>query len=417
LGGARRNPPSQPTGTFPLIQRHLECDSYFGINSTYAQRYVPGCSAITGLPLYRRGEEKLQWLNAVPIDLDVGHDGTQFCFECLRQSFLLDVQHRGLPTPSLIVSSGRGLWSLWRIADRTDRELPVKAFPDQCEKYRRTVRKLSQCFEHLGADRSVVDPARVMRIPQTFNTQAPESFREVRFYKVSEECHSLAELAAIIGVVERVRPVGPGAQRQKDGAKVIAGLERWRRPLAGFEELQAMRNHFVKGTRRPAIFVYALLLRRNRVPEDAILDRCRKLAESCKPPLEERWVRRCISSCGKPLGFERSISNHAIVRMLHITPEEKAAIPEWFGCQQSATRNKATDRQSLIKQELELAGAFTAHRKCWISTRVMSRILLAKHGVEVSHVTLTKDYRQLLAKHFPKEGSSVKGAAGKFPGG
>lgn len=416
LGGM---PVAHLNDRFISLQEHLKCDAYFAINSLYPRNRFQRMSDVTGLPLYSRREGSLRWLNVLAVDLDVGHNERTFSFSDLSPLVLSEVEAKGLPRPSLLVSSGRGLWCLWRISGDRDNFLPVRAWPEKVEVYRTVGRQLSICLQDLGADLSVFDGARVMRVPESVNTKAPQDHRRVRFFRLSDECTELALFGELLGIrVQRNSHGSSNQEKNKSEAKVKAAFKRWQNPLDLFEKLREIRGQFQRGVRRPAVYICALLLRRNRYPEAEVRVRCNELGFSCEPPLNASDIKRCISSSIKAAGapFERSISNRTISRMLRITEGEKTALFQWFKQKEQSGSTKASRRRSLIKQELQQTGQFLPDPKSWIPTRAMSRILFHQHGIKVSHVTVGKDYQHLKDEYFADgEGASVC-TSGNFRG-
>ena len=228
---------SELDATWPDIERYLDCDAYFSINSAYQHKTRPRTSRITGLPIYSRKSGDLRWLNAVAVDLDSGHDDRQFAFESLVERFTRRVELNGLPQPNFLVSSGRGLWALWLIGERLDLRKPVPAFADKREICQRVSQALARQFADLGADVTATDPARVMRVPNSINSKAAPEKSIVRFYSRSNSVQTLPELAALLGVVVHKQRLPGECRGHKNEAKVHAGLMRWSIPLVGFRDL------------------------------------------------------------------------------------------------------------------------------------------------------------------------------------
>lgn len=406
----------------PLVRDFLQFDSYFLINSTSLRPRFPTLSPLTKLPLCSRRTERLRWLNALHVDLDIGHQGESVSFEDLQNSFFAEVSRIGMPIPSLLVSSGRGMWALWRLADHANRSQPVPAFADRIEIFRRVERGLATCFKALGADQATFDAARVMRVPNSINTKADVDRSRVLFYKACEDVHTMLEIASAIGVAARktvVRSKCPRKDGEKDQAKAKAGITRWTKQKDGFLRLWALRGSFGVGVRHNALLIYAFFLRRTHASENEIVEECQKLAASCAQPLHEGDIRRCIFSADKlcSLGFERSMSMETIVCKLGITPEERAQIPEWFPARPTVRNYRITSRRTKIVQELLSAGCFVPDRRCWTSTRDMSRLLASKHGIVISHVVLAKDYLAIQREHFTVPDEPPAGETVNFRGG
>ncbi len=105
-----------------------------------------------------------------------------------------------------------------------------------------------------------------------------------RQFCVSASC-LLPEFADLLGL--RARKITFSEKRviPKDEARVRAGIARWSRPLEGFLDLWKVREHFGERVRHSAVYIYALLLRRNRVCISDIVKRCESLGRACVPPL------------------------------------------------------------------------------------------------------------------------------------
>jgi hypothetical protein len=212
----------------------------------------------------------MRWLNAVALDVDCRDEG--FSFTRLLRAFLAIAVDENLPFPNLICSSGRGLWALWQIKDDRYPGSPVWAWPDKQVLVRKINRAICDRFAELGADVVSTDVSRVMRCPGSINSSAASDNQVVRFFRTDQEPYSLWQLAAAFAV-KPTKVEFPGESTQeKNQAKVRAGRRRWAVPLQGFEELWRIRGAFVEGYRHSAVFLYALLLNRNRVSRVEILN-------------------------------------------------------------------------------------------------------------------------------------------------
>jgi hypothetical protein len=376
---------------WPSIETHLVRDSYFTISSTYVQPRATRVSAI-GLPLWSRKAERLRWLNAVAVDLD-RHADPSFSVEPLLEAFHRELALQQIPSPTFLSFSGRGLWALWQLADHANRSQPVPAFAEKRDLLSRINRALVAKFKGLGADRQSTDPARVMRLPDSLNSKAMPENSRVRFFRASASVYTLPELAAALGVHARKVSL-PGERKRKDPAKTNAAVMRWRYPLNGFEQLWRMRGGFTENTRtrRPAIYIYSMLLRKNRATPQQVFTECMRLAESFTPALSTADLKRAIAASEKATRY--NFSNARLAKMLKITAEEKAALPQWFPPKRKSKSSRIAERRDVIRRELQAAGKR-------ISTRKLVALLLEKHGLRVSQFTVTNDVRFLSAERFP----------------
>jgi hypothetical protein len=382
------------------VANHVGRDSYFSINSTHNHRTMQ-VSDVTGLPIYARRVENLRWLNCVFVDCDVYKSQERPNLDKVLEELAFEIDRSGLPRPSAICSSGRGVWSLWLLRDHSNHGTPVPASLERQDIFQRVNQALVARFAKLGADPACTDTPRVMRIPDSINTRAALENQIVRFFPLSEDRHSLPELANALGVTaHKVHLPGGRRTAPKNAAKVKAGRARWRVPLEGFCRLWKMRGEFAINTRRFAVYIYAGLLRRNRIPETEIEKECLRLAKSCSPALTANDVARCVCSSRKLAArpFSRSIRNATMARMLKITDAEKARLPEWFKPKRRSKADQIEERRRLITRELEVPGKSCDGGDA-VSSRDMAKLLAEKHGIKVSHVTVLKDLQFLRGQH------------------
>lgn len=366
-------------------------------------------AAATGLPLYSRRASSLRWLNSAVLDVDIYKIRPDLGRTAALELVLAEITNVDVP-PSLICSSGRGVWALWMLQDHKNRNTPVPAFPDTREIYQRVNQALVKRFDRLGADSQCTDPSRVMRVPGSVHSGAPPESCIVEFFRLGDNGYTLPELANVLGVATRKVRLPGERTKSKNLAKVNAGLMRWRIPLEGFHQLWKIRGQFAQGVRHSALYIYAGLLRRNHVPETEITRECSRLAESCSPVLTATDVARCVLSSWKlaTRDFGRSIRNETIARMLKITDDEKVQLPEWFRPERRKKADQIAERRRLIARELRLAG------KPLCSSRDMAKLLVEKYGIEVTYATVQKDFLFLKTQE-----RGVVGRAdfttGKFP--
>ena len=111
-----------------------------------------------------RSGGRLAALNVLALDLDYRTmpQWRGVAPEKVAQAVMTAAQRFGLPLPSVVIDTGRGLAVLWLI-----NELPAAAEP----RWRPAQRCLIELFSTFGADRSCGDAARIFRIPETVNAK------------------------------------------------------------------------------------------------------------------------------------------------------------------------------------------------------------------------------------------------------
>ena len=375
---------------FPTLHTLVDQDAYFAINSTYPQPFAAQ-SDVTGLPRYSRKAESLKWLNAVAVDVDAAHDGQEFSFDELLSRFLKVIAEQALPIPSLICSSGRGLWALWLLHDFVNIAERVPAFPRPRQIAARVDRAIVKTFAQLGADQHVIDCARLMRVPGSLNSAAG---RRVTFFRLADRTYSLPELAAEFGVQARKTSLRPESNhRSRNERRVQAGLQRWRVPLRGFRDLWELRGVFRKGTRHSAVFYYAMLLRKVRTPEPQIVTECIDLGANCSPALERTEILRCVEASK---AIRSRVSNATLARSLQISPSEMSILSNWFRSkpahQTQAQRNaqvgaRIAERRASLAQILAPDGVGYSLRK-------LAGELQERYSIKASYRTVLTDLRE-----------------------
>lgn len=378
-----------------ILQPFFDGDLYFGLNSTYSQdagkrkRRVASCQD-TGFPIYSRRAKSLRWLNCVAADIDAGHDGSDFSFEKLTQSFISRILLCSLPIPNFMVDSGRGMWALWLLTDYKSVGRPVSAWPEKQAQVERLNRAIVRMFDELGADSQAVDSARVMRCPNSTNTAAKPA-RRVRFYLIHERRYTWPELAGPFGVKAQKTSVRP-TRETKNPKRVAAGRLRWVRPLQGFLDLWDLRGTFTKGTRNCAVWCYAVLLRKTRHPEREIVARCQKLANACSPALSQADVMKAVRSSAN---VKYRISNSVIAKKLRITIRELAALPNWFRPAKQRQDKRERQRQKVKLRRAHLLLEVQKHAPLLPSVRFLAHRMESAHGIRVSHGTIANDLKVL----------------------
>ena len=100
------------------------------------------------------------------VDIDPGQawhlDGDQWAMRCL-----MACKDEGMPAPSLIVFSGRGVHMKWVL----DRPLPRAALM----RWNHAQKCLVERFRHIGADPAARDASRVLRLEGTINSRSNET--------------------------------------------------------------------------------------------------------------------------------------------------------------------------------------------------------------------------------------------------
>jgi hypothetical protein len=133
--------------------------------------YISQASFVSKL----RRSSNMKAVRSVYVDLDIynvpGLDNQQVAAEKVEER----ARELGIPAPSYIASSGRGLYAKWVF------DSPINA--GLLPSWKLMQRKLVSAYLPIGADPKVIDPARVLRLQETINSK---NGGEVRVLKERE---------------------------------------------------------------------------------------------------------------------------------------------------------------------------------------------------------------------------------------
>ena len=197
------------------------------------------------------------------------------------------LQARGLPMPSLIVESGRGLHLYWPMDAAPKQSLPVwQAVQDEL------VKKLA----HVGADPSARDCTRVLRIVGSVNSK---NLAEVRGWVVSPRRWTLHELADdVLGPRKTVANVaGLEGARVKRAASVHQRTGPYRLWHQRYQDLCLIAEHHAfmrsfgvaEGSRDKLLFLLAVALSWF-TSVDGLAEHIQRVAKTYMPSLSVREV-------------------------------------------------------------------------------------------------------------------------------
>lgn len=323
---------------FPALRKYLDRDAFFSINSLWEGTPTERSKVVPRYHVAERRDERVQWLNAVYVDMDCHNLGVS---EGATIGRLLDLEDLGeIPPASIVVKSGRGVWAFWllrnshpRFAD-TD---PVRAVEENKRVHRALEQKLCEVLDPLGADPACIDAPRITRVPGSINSK---SGRRVQYlfktdetgtlftYTLDQICQALygqseAQLKQTLRGTPRVRLL---PNRSKDEKKREAQKIMLRRRLGLLEQLRQMRGGFQDGCRNRAVLIIADVMKKLGHTPEQIRAKVEEIGADCVPPLpryeQEARYREAIS--GKHTIHR--ISNERLAHWLLMTPIEIASL-------------------------------------------------------------------------------------------
>ena len=330
--------PAELEEMFPELREELERDSYFSVNG-YA------------FPLRRGKTKHLRYLNACYVDLDCyGLSGSEALGKAVQA-----MAEGVIPSASIFGLSGRGIWLFWLLRDVTEPG-PQRAFPEKRLLYSRIQRALhgrvKNVWPELRPDANALDMVRVTRVPGSINGKSEK--RVEHFASLTPagklRVYTLPELADFLGLEER-KPVpakilrfGRRLPNRRNG-----WIARWEKALRWFSTLRGIRGGFEEGCRHYALYIYALLLRRNGSSDVEVFAAVAELGRECRPPLSEVEVLAAVVST-QGLQATVHISTRGMADMLNVTTEEAEALAP-FAPKARPPRGKKREARKAARRE------------------------------------------------------------------
>lgn len=326
----------------------------------------------------RRRTRSLMSLNAIYVDLDFravvawrgkSADEVQVALE--RHCLSL-----GLPEPSFIIQTGRGLAAIWLI-----KPMP----PQALARWRAAIRALIDLWKGFGADRSCSDVTRVFRIPGTINEK---NGQEVRVTGGSLQRYSFDALEDQIYIasgrptrrqLEARRKARKKQRRQKE--QMPKGLS----PAQRFEQIQqdlekiaeAYGGQMPEGTRNTWLHLFGACLTHQNDPGD-VEAAIEEAAARVTPGLDESDVdaiARQASEMARLPGTSNPLkdgryhySGHAIADLLGVT----GAMVRDLGLRQVVPLAERRKRKAEA-QRARRASAGAVSREAWLAQNDESR--------------------------------------------
>lgn len=325
---------SELEGVFPQMMPAIDVDSYFSVNGMFRAGHgtSPAIPELK-LPNAHRDKESIRWLTACYADLDchkLGIDVADAIASVVR------AQDEGLiPPASMLTRSGRGVWVWWFLRGENHERLPQRTFRqgDEIRLYCNVQQRINSLLAAIGADAGATDTARITRIPGSINSK---SGVRVKYWIQSAErgkpfLYTLKELATAFDVELPTRHPAVESKRAElsiRGRKGQAG--RWVKARDQFELLVEKRGRFQHGTRNNAIYIYAIILRSQKLDDDVVWDECLRLYKNHVDQTGEPFTLKDMKAAFKAgKGFNcrgrfGGMRNQKIADMLDVTPEESA---------------------------------------------------------------------------------------------
>lgn len=298
----------------------------------------------------QRAVNNIRQFRALYIDLDGIEGDKHYVFYQIFELAELEV----IPKPTMIVDSGKGLHTYWRI-----KNAPYGALHTWQELEDMLYHKLKE----YGADIKATDGARVLRIPGTINSKNNEVCRVL--YQDNELEYSMYDLREQYLNYKHKKQIGNAIKENK---KIITNsfFNSYSLHITRAEDLEMLcklRNYDVKGYRNMILHCYAYWIGIYERNSETLAQRVNILNNKFKEPAKDTEVNailRCIpKAIDKFIAYEQGIrsgqdkrvtkgmrdkggywyKNETLIERLELTEEEQKHMKTIIGVRVKYDRN------------------------------------------------------------------------------
>lgn len=320
---------------------------------------------------YKRTSDRIFNFGSIFIDLDChADDPDQIQTAKMRTVEILEdaFSDGRLAVPTMITDSGRG-FGLQYVLDKsianTWKTEKIRAFYKKVRKklYVKYLEILSADPQAAQPDASVLDDARVCRIPGTYNVAADNMCRLIA---VSGKCYELLDLVQGCNLwdwksEEEYKKAKEEKERKKKklASRPVVPFAEYRllflsTRLEQLEKLQEMRGADCEGCREQMLFIaYSALV---QIDRSTAAVRLQVINKQFTDPLPQAELDHIIQETDQSVGIDHKgyykLSNVYVVDMLALTEEEIKALGIGQGLKRAADRKAARDKKKETRKKV-----------------------------------------------------------------
>lgn len=228
-------------------------------------------------------------LNAFFVDVDIYNAGVSQ--EDVYDAIDFYVRTERMLPPTMIISSGRGLYIIIKIEDVPGAYKKVRTLYDAIQQY------LNELFADLGADSNAKDIARVLRVPGSTNTKASKNV-EVLHYN-PDAIYTMSMWAPFVDPFE-LQLSHNKSKKNKNSKKNITYLKNiytlYKARASDILTLCYLRDYNVTGMRDTIIYIYHYFMMHIHRNEDVAMYNTLNLNDLFTMPLPQKEVKSYVKS-------------------------------------------------------------------------------------------------------------------------
>jgi len=286
----------------------LETNCYLSVNTFY----IP-----------QRQTKAVRHLNVFYVDLDIYSMGVSTDDVLQGIDFLVDTER--ILRPTFVISSGRGLYVLWKIEDVPGYYKKTKNMYNYIQDY------LVETFGDLGADTAAKDIARVLRVPGTRNTKNNQRVEIIQYNE--QALYTMSMFRDFIDPFEEYSPSDKTEKTKVKKTKKIAYMYNaytlHKARATDIEKLCELRDYEMTGQRDTFLYIYHYYMLLIHQDEAVALYKTLNLNDSFSEPLPEKEVKSYVKSSVRAYNEHQkdrtkgyNFKNDTLIKKLAITDHE-----------------------------------------------------------------------------------------------
>ena len=310
--------------------------------------------------------ETIKEIGSLFIDLDTYN--TEFTKTQILMNLEYNYYNKSIPTPNLIIDSGRGLTLVWSIE-----KVPYMALP----LWKAIQEYLYSQLKEFGADRKALDATRILRVPGSINSK---SDTRVSILEKHEYKYTLREIQN-----EFLPDLDENRNKKKGRPKKVVYIHRerslYQNRILDIVKLCELRNYDVKGHREIILFLYRYYLCYFYEDEQRALEDVLELNKEFIHPLGEKELIRATGSAEKVFKSkdkQYKYKNETLIDILEISDYEQTHMKIIIGKEEYKRRHRIREKNRYV-EKLKSQGSVSEKEK--ISQRMQKIKALLAEGL------------------------------------
>ena len=294
--------------------------------------------------------ETIKEIGSLFKDLDTYN--TEFTKTQILMNLEYNYYNKSIPTPNLIIDSGRGLTLVWSIE-----KVPYMALP----LWKAIQEYLYSQLKEFGADRKALDATRILRVPGSINSK---SGTRVSILEKHEYKYTLREIQN-----EFLPDLDENRNKKKGRPKKVVYIHRerslYQNRILDIVKLCELRNYDVKGHREIILFLYRYYLCYFYEDEQRALEDVLELNKEFIHPLGEKELIRATGSAEKVFKSkdkQYKYKNETLIDILEISDYEQTHMKIIIGKEEYKRRHRIREKNRYV-EKLKSQGSVSEKEK------------------------------------------------------